>query len=378
MPALLTSPVTLRGLELRNRIVISPMCQYSATPDGYPTDWHMVQYGRFAVGGAGLVFVEATCVTAQGRGTPGDLGLWEDGHIAPLARIVDFVHSQGAAAGIQLGHAGRKAATRRPWHGGSPLDDGDRAERGEAPWPVIAPSPLAMTEGWQVPETMAHDAIERLKTDYADATRRALAAGFDAVELHAAHGYLIHEFLSPLANTRTDEYGGDREGRMRLPLEVAQIIRQIWPQDRPVFVRVSAVDHVDDGLQIEDTIAFARVLKALGVDVVDCSSGGIVGGATAGRVPRGPGFQVPYAEAVRRDAGIASMAVGLITTPQQAESILQEGRADLVAIGREALENPNWPLHARRALGEDGFDAWPDQHGWWLERRVASLKASQR
>lgn len=376
MTALLTAPIQLRGLTLRNRIVISPMCQYSATAEGYPTDWHLVQYGRFAVGGAGLVFVEATCVTPEGRGTPGDLGLWEDGQIAPLARIVDFLHAQGAAAAIQLGHAGRKGATRRPWHGGTPLDSTDIAERGEKQWPVAGPSPLAMSDGWQVPAALSLDDIAQLKNDYTDAARRALAAGFDVVELHAAHGYLIHEFLSPLANVRTDKYGGDRAGRMRLPLEIAQGLRQVWPQDRPVFVRVSAVDHVDEGLQIEDTIAFARALKAVGVDVVDCSSGGIVGGATAGRVPRGPGFQVPYAEAVRREAGIASMAVGMITTPEQAESILQEGRADLIAIGREALENPNWPLHARRVLDGADFGPWPEQHGWWLERRAASLRTS--
>lgn len=293
MNAMLTAPVQLRGLILRNRIVISPMCQYSATATGYPTDWHLVQYGRFAVGGAGLVFVEATCVTSEGRGTPGDLGLWEDGHIAPLGRIVDFVHAQGAAVAIQLGHAGRKGATRRPWHGGTPLDASDATERAETPWPVVGPSPVAMAEGWPVPEALSLGDIARLKTDYADAARRALAAGFDVVELHAAHGYLIHEFLSPLSNFRTDHYGGDQAGRMALPLEIAQILRDVWPQDRPVFVRVSAVDHVDEGLQIADTIAFARALKAVGVDVVDCSSGGIVGGATAGRVPRGPGFQFP-------------------------------------------------------------------------------------
>ncbi|GGE14347.1 2,4-dienoyl-CoA reductase [Gemmobacter megaterium] len=376
MAPLLTSPATLRGLTLRNRIVISPMCQYSATPDGYPTDWHLVQYGRFAVGGAGLVFVEATCITPEGRGTPGDLGLWEDGHIAPLARIVDFVKSQGAAAGIQLGHAGRKGATRRPWHGSTPLDANDLAERAEAQWTVIGPSAVAMADGWPVPQEMSLADIAQLKDDYASAARRALAAGFDVVELHAAHGYLIHEFLSPVSNIRTDAYGGDRAGRMRLPLEIAEILRDIWPDDRPVFVRVSAVDHMDEGIQLEDTIAFARALKEVGVDVIDCSSGGISGGATAARIPRGPGFQVPFAEAMRHEAGIASMAVGLITTPDLAETILQEGRADLIAIGREALENPNWPLHARRALGEDGFDQWPEQHGWWLERRVASLRAS--
>ena len=374
MAPLLTSPVALRGLTLRNRIVISPMCQYSATPDGCPTDWHLVQYGRFAVGGAGLVFVEATCVTPGGRGTPGDLGLWEDGHIAPLARIVEFLHGQGAAAGIQLGHAGRKGATRRPWHGSTPLDGADLTERAEVGWPLVAPSALPMAEGWPMPQELSLADIDQLKAEYAAAARRALAAGFDVVELHAAHGYLIHEFLSPISNTRTDAYGGDHAGRMRLPLEIAAILREIWPDDRPVFVRVSAVDHMDEGIQLEDTVAFARALQAVGVDVVDCSSGGISGGATVARIPRGPGFQVPFAHAVRQ-AGMASMAVGLITTPELAETILQDGRADLIAIGREALEDPNWPLHARRALGDDSFDHWPEQHGWWLERRVASLRA---
>lgn len=377
VPALLISPVTLRGLRLRNRIVISPMCQYSATPDGLATDWHLVQYGRFAVGGAGLVFVEATCVTPDGRGTPGDLGLWDDRQIAPLARITAFLRANGAASAIQLAHAGRKGATRRPWHGGTPLDGADAAERGETPWPLVAPSALAMAEGWPVPAALSVAELSQLTDAYVAAARRALAAGFDVLELHAAHGYLIHEFLSPLSNTRNDAWGGDRAGRMRLPLEIAQALRAVWPADRPLFVRVSAVDHVEDGITLEDTVAFARALAQVGVDVVDCSSGGILGGATAARVPRGPGFQVPYAAAVRHEAGIATMAVGLITEPAQAEAILQAGQADLIAIGREALENPNWPLHARRALGVPGFDCWPDQHGWWLERRAASLKTSE-
>lgn len=373
MPHLLTSPIALRGLTLRNRIVISPMCQYSAT-EGRANDWHMVQYGRFAVGGAGLVIVEATGVTAQGRGTHGDLGLWDDAQVAPLARICDFVKAQGAGIGLQLVHAGRKAAAQRPFHGGAPLPVTGVDARGETAWPTLAPSPVAIAEGWQVPGEMTLADLDAVRVAFADAARRAVAAGFDVLELHAAHGYLLHEFLSPLSNLRTDAYGGDAAGRMRFPLEVVSAVRAVWPEDRPLFVRVSAVDHIDGGLELADTVGFAHALKAAGVDVVDCSSGGILGAATAGRVPRGPGFQVPYAQAVRDEAGIATMAVGLITDPAQAEAILAAGQADLIAIGREALDNPNWPLHAHRVLEGDGFAHWPPQHGWWLERRAALLR----
>lgn len=366
MTHLLTSPISLRGLTLRNRIVISPMCQYSAR-DGLANDWHVVQYGRFAVGGAGLVMVEATGVTPEGRGTPGDLGLWQDGQIAPLARIVDFLHSQGAAAGLQLVHAGRKGSMQAPFHGGAPLTGGDA-------WPTLAPSALPLSGDQPAPLEMTPADIAAVIAAFADAARRALAAGFDVIELHAAHGYLMHQFLSPLSNHRTDAYGGTPEGRMRLPLEVARTLREIWPADRPVFVRVSALDHIDGGIELDDTVAFARALRAAGVDVVDCSSGGIAGPATAGRAPRGPGFQVPYASAVRNQAGIATMAVGMITSAEQAEAVLQDGHADLVAIAREALDNPNWPLHVRRDLGDEGFGHWPDQHGWWLARRAATMR----
>ena len=373
MTHLLTSPFALRGLALRNRMVISPMCQYSAI-EGRAEDWHMVQYGRFAVGGAGLIFVEATAVTRDGRGTPGDLGLWDDAQVAPLARIVDFVHSQGAAIGIQLVHAGRKGSMQRPFHGGKPLSDADVATRGEAPWPVLAPSALAMGPGLPVPVEMTPADLAAVAAGFVDAARRAAAAGFDALELHAAHGYLLHEFLSPLSNQRTDAYGGDAAGRMRFLLEVAAAVRAVWPEDRPLFVRVSAVDHVAGGLELDDTVVLARALKAVGVDVVDCSSGGILGAATTGLAPRGPGFQVPYAQAVREGAGIPTMAVGLITGAEQAEAILQSGAADLIAIGREALENPNWPLHARRTLEGEDYAPWPPQHGWWLARRAALLR----
>lgn len=370
----LFSPLALRKLQLKNRIAISPMCQYSAV-DGFVNDWHVVQYGRFAVGGAGLVTVEATAIAPEGRITPGDLGIWSDEHIPGLRRITSFIRAQGAASCLQLGHAGRKAATQRPWHGGAPLGDDDVAARSEEPWPVVAPSALPMAEGWPVPHALDEQEIRALRRSYQDAAVRAREAGFDAIELHCAHGYLLHQFLSPLSNRRTDRYGGDRAARMRLPLEIAADLRKLWPADRPVLVRISAVDNIEGGIELDDSIAFARELRSLGIDAVDCSSGGLVGGATVGRAPRALGFQVPYAEAVRREAGTATVAVGLILTPDQANDIIAEGRADLVAIGRAALDDPNWPLHAERALKGKSYAAWPPQHGWWLDKRAAILRA---
>ena len=372
---LLFRPLSLRGVPLRNRIVISPMCQYSAV-DGLASDWHLVHLGRFALGGAGTVFVEATAVHPRGRITHGDLGLWSDSQIPPLRRIARFLAEHGAVPAIQLAHAGRKASMQRPWHGNGPIDDADRA-RGEDAWPVVAPSALPMDEGWLVPRELSSAEMAALREAWRQAAVRALESGFEIVELHAAHGYLLHEFLSPLSNRRGDAYGGDRAGRMRFPLEVAETLRAVWPQDRPVFVRVSAVDGIEGGWTLEDTVAFARELKARGVDLVDCSSGGLAGSATAARVPRGPGFQVPFAARIRREAELMTMAVGLIVEPQQAEDILKTGQADLVAIGREALFDPNWPAHAELALGasRDPFASWPVQHGWWLERRERALRA---
>jgi len=373
MTAILLEPISLRGLRLRNRIVISPMCQYSAE-DGVANDWHMVQYGRFAVGGAGLVFVEATAVSPEGRITHGDLGLWSEAQVAPLARIAAFMKAQGAAAGIQIGHAGRKASIQRPWFGNGPLTAEDEA-RGDRPWKVVAPSALPMDEGWLMPEALSEEGIARIREAFLAAAERSLRAGFDAIEIHAAHGYLLHQFLSPLSNRRNDAWGGDRAGRMRLPLEIARGVRRIWPEDRPVFVRISVVDGAEGGLTVEDSIAFATALKAEGVDVVDCSSGGLMGSATAAKgPPRNYGFQVPFAERLRREAGIATMAVGLIVDPRQAEAILQAGQADLIAIGRQALENPNWPQHAAAVLaGGMRFGDWPKQHGWWLDLRARAL-----
>jgi 2,4-dienoyl-CoA reductase-like NADH-dependent reductase (Old Yellow Enzyme family) len=371
----LLTPLSLRGIRLRNRIVISPLCQYSAV-DGVVNDWHFAHLARFALGGAGAVFVEATAVRREGRITHGDVGLWSDEQIAPLRRIAEFLRAQGAVPAIQLAHAGRKASMQRPWHGNGPLDHTDRA-RGEVAWPVVAPSALPLEAGWLMPAALDVNDLANLREDWRRAALRALAAGFDIVEIHGAHGYLLHEFLSPLANRRNDAYGGDRAGRMRLPLEIAETVRAAWPKDRPVFFRVSAVDGIDGGLTIEDTVALARELKARDVDVIDCSSGGISGSATAARIARVPGFQLAFAEQIRREAGIGTMAVGLILTAAQAEAALQAGQADLIAIGREALYNPNWPLHAERALaGESAqFEHWPVQAGWWLERRERGLRA---
>ena len=381
---LLFTPLTLRGVTARNRIAISPMCQYSAV-DGVADDWHLVHLGKLAQGGAGIVFTEAISVEARGRITHGDLGIWSDAHVPPLRRIAGFLKQNGAVPAIQLGHAGRKASMQRPWYGNGPLDGTDRA-RGDEAWQIVAPSPLPIGEGWLVPAELSAADLAALRERWRDAAGRALAAGFEIVELHGAHGYLLHEFLSPLVNRRTDAYGGDRAGRMRFPLEIAETVRAVWPQDRPVFVRVSAIDGVEGGWTLDDTVAFARELKARGVDVVDCSSGGIAGSATASRTaaPRGPGFQAPFAERVRREAGIATMAVGLILDARQAEAILRAGQADIIAIGREALDDPNWPLHAARALlPEDAapaemFGSWPPQYGWWLERREPALRAIRK
>jgi len=368
-PALFHS-LTIKGVTTRNRIVISPMCQYSAH-DGHLEDWHLVHLGRFATGGAGIVFTEATAVQKSGRITHGCPGLWTDSQIAGHARVAQFALRNGAIPAIQLGHAGRKSGMQRPWFGNGPLDDNDFA-RGDMPWQPVGPSAVPVDKGWPMPIELTLGDLEILKKDYASAARRALAAGYKIAEIHGAHGYLIHSFLSPLSNKRTDAYGGDLAGRMRLALEVVDAVREVWPNELPLFFRTSAVDGDAEGWQLEDTVALAKELKVRGVDVVDCSSGGISGPATAGG-KRQPGFQVPYAERIRKEVGLATMAVGLITHPQQARSIIAEGRADLIAIGREALVDPAWPLHAATALGHDTeFDTWPEQYGWWLVRRQAT------
>ena len=373
---MLFDPITLRGMTARNRIVVSPMCQYSAE-DGHVTDWHLVHLGKFAQGGAGIVFVEATAVEQRGRITHGDTGIWQDSHVSGLERIGAFVKSQGAVPAIQLAHAGRKASMARPWYGNGPLTEADLA-RGDKPWHIVAPCDTAIGEEWIKPRPLDAKDLLELKAAYSDAALRAHRAGFEILELHAAHGYLLHTFLSPLSNLRKDQYGGPRENRMRFPVEVASAVRAVWPADKPLFVRVSSIDDVEGGWSIEDTVAFAKELKKAGVDVIDCSSGGILGSATAATrtlLPRVPGFQIPFAEQIRKEAGLMTMAVGLILTPQQAEEALQAGRADLIAVGREALYDPNWPLHAAAALGVDPeFARWPVQYGWWLTRRANLLK----
>jgi 2,4-dienoyl-CoA reductase-like NADH-dependent reductase (Old Yellow Enzyme family) len=373
---MLFDKIRLRDLEARNRIVVSPMCQYSAQ-DGHVTDWHLVHLGKFAQGGAGIVFVEATAVEARGRITHGDTGIWDDAHIPGLARIAAFIKSQGALPAMQLAHAGRKASMARPWYGNAPLTQADIA-RGDKPWGIVAPTETPIGDDWLKPRPLSKDDLAQVKLAFVAAAKRAQAAGFDVLEVHAAHGYLLHTFLSHLSNTRSDEYGGARENRMRFPLEVVRAVREAWPAEKPLFVRVSSIDDVEGGWSIEDTVAFARQLKALGVDVVDCSSGGILGSATAATkmlVPRVPGFQIPFSETVKREANIMTMAVGLILKPQMAEEALAAGHADLIAIGREALHDPNWPLHAAAALGADpDFARWPVQYGWWLTRRESLLK----
>jgi 2,4-dienoyl-CoA reductase-like NADH-dependent reductase (Old Yellow Enzyme family) len=373
---LLFQPIELRGVRAKNRIVVSPMCQYSAK-DGHVTDWHLVHLGKFAQGGAGIVFMEATAVEARGRITHGDTGIWDHGHIAGLARIAHFVKEQGAVPALQLAHAGRKASMARPWYGNGPLTPADLA-RGEKPWRIVAPSPRPLDDGWLTPEPMTARDLEQIIAAFGAAAHRAHVAGFEVLEVHAAHGYLLHSFLSPIANLRRDEYGGALEDRMRFPLEVIAAVRETWPSHKPLFVRISSIDDVEGGWSLDDTVELAQRLKQLGVDVIDCSSGGISGSATAATrtlVPRVPGFQLPFSERVRKEAGIAAMAVGLILTAQQAEEALAAGRADLIAIGREALYDPNWPHHAAQALGADlQMERWPVQYGWWLTRRETLLR----
>jgi 2,4-dienoyl-CoA reductase-like NADH-dependent reductase (Old Yellow Enzyme family) len=365
----LLTPFTVRDLTLKNRIVVSPMCQYSAI-DGVANDWHLVHLGRFALGGAALVFVEATGVEARGRISPGDMGLWNDEQARALARIVDFLKANGAAAGIQLAHAGRKGSTRRPWDGGAELSAEDAA-KGEAAWETLAPSAIPFADDYPTPKAMSTADMGEVIVAFREAARRAYDAGFDVVEVHAAHGYLLHEFLSPLSNHRTDAYGGDRKGRMRFPLEVIETVRAVWPMNKPLFLRVSSVDYTEGGLTIDDTIAFAKAAKALGVDVVDCSSGG----NTPAPPALFPGYQVQFAEAVRKEAGVATMAVGLILDAKLAEEIVAGGKADLIALARPALDDPNFAIHASAALtGTPDYALAPTPAKSGLDRLAQSLR----
>lgn len=357
----LFTPITLRGSTLRNRIVVSPMAQYSAV-DGFANDWHFAHFDRLAFGGAGLVFTEAVKVEARGMSSEGDLGLWSDEQVGGMRRIADLIRARGAVPGLQLNHSGRKGWRVRPWEGHSPRPDA--ASRG-----MIGPSPIALDDTWPTPIEMTPAMIGELIAAFVASAKRGADAGYEILELHAAHGYLLHQFLSPGANRRTDGFGGDAEKRMRFPLAVVEAVRAIWPKDRALFVRVSAVDEA--GLTIEDTVAFARKLKALGVDIIDCSSGGIARSPMVQSTAQQPGFQIPYADKIKREAGIATMAVGQIRTAKQAEAVLTEGCADLVAMGRELLLNPFWPTQAAAELGADKtYSLLPPQYAWWLERRA--------
>lgn len=373
----LFQPLQLRGLTLRNRVVISPMMQHAA-PGGIATDWLLAHLGKFALGGAGLVFTESTAVSPGGRIGKDDLGLWDDAQVAPLARVVDFIHAQGAAIGVQLGHAGRKAGSEPLWEGGGCLSP-QQMQQVDPRWRRTGPSAIAAGPGWSVPQAMGEGDIERVIRDFQDAARRAEHAGFDVVELHFGHGYLVTSFLSPLSNRREDAWGGDREGRMRLALRIAAAVRAVWPAHKPLFARLSCVDGAEGGWGLDDTVVLARALREAGVDVIDCSSGGLTEQTKALPVPRGLGFQVPFAHRVRREAGVMTQAVGMIVEAAQAEAILREGSADLVALGREALRNPYWPLHAREALCPDAeFRDWPLRHGVWLAKRQPGLEAARR
>lgn len=349
----LFTPLKLRDVQARNRIGVSPMCQYAAF-DGCAADWHLVHYGALAAGGAGIVLSEATAVVPEGRISPHDLGLWADIHVEGLARIAGFITGQGSVPGIQLAHAGRKACSRRPWEEGPTTVP---AEEGGWPGEVWAPSAVRFSDAYPVPRALDAGGIARVACAFRDAAERALAAGFRLVEIHAAHGYLLHEFLSPLSNRRDDAYGGGFENRTRLVLQVVDAVRERWPERFPLAVRISATDWAEGGWNVDESVELARALRVHGVDLVDTSSGGLV---THQEIPLAPGYQVPFASRIRRDAGIATAAVGLITDPTHAEAVVRDGHADVVLLGREMLRHPRWPLHAARALGVQG--PWPPQY----------------
>lgn len=358
----LFSPLNIREITFRNRIGVSPMCMYSSD-DGVANRWHHVHLGSRAVGGAALVFTEATAITAQGRISPQDLGIWKDEHVPALAETVRYITDNGAVAGMQLAHAGRKASTARPWDGGKPVGpekDG---------WtPIVAPSPLPFMEGYQTPAALDEAGIRAVVEAFGSAAKRALTAGFGVVEIHSAHGYLLHEFLSPISNQRTDRYGGSLENRTRIVREVVESVRRVWPERLPLFLRISSTDWVPEGGPVprslggggwtpDDSVELARMVKPLGVDVIDCSSGGTLPRTD---IPLGPGYQVPFAERIRREAGVATAAVGLITDPSQADQVIRNGQADFVVLARQLLRDPYWPLHAAQALGQKV--EWPVQY----------------
>ncbi len=372
---LLFQPIKIRDVTLKNRVVVAPMHQYAAVK-GYPTDWHLMNAGRFAAGGAGLVFIESTKVERRGCGTAGDMGLWDDSYTEHFRRLADFIRSQNSVPAIQLGHSGRKARRFRPWEGGAPLTEEGAIKAGVDDWDdweLVAPSAIGSSETEPIPRALSFGEIQKTIENWSEAARRANEAGFDVLEIHAAHGYLLHQFLSPKANLRTDEYGGSESKRMRLPLEIAEAVRANWPEDKPLFIRLSVED--DAGWGPDESVRFSKLVRAKGVDVIDCSSGGMRGSPVLSAGPVGYGYQVPYAEKIRKETDLMSMAVGLIVHAEQAEEILQSGRADLIAIAREFLHNPNWALDAALKLGvEDAFKVTPPAYDYWLEKRSSSVK----
>jgi len=367
---MLFTPMQLRDVTLKNRVVVAPMHQYAAVK-GYPTDWHLMNIGRYATGGAGLVFVESTKVERRGCGTVGDLGIWEDGMIPHHRRLADFIRMHGAVPGIQIGHSGRRARRFRPWEGGRPLVRSPEITDWDD-WELVAPSALPGGREDPNPRALSRDEVRAMVESWGRAAARVDAAGYDVLEIHAAHGYLIHQFLSPYANKRDDEYGGSEANRMRFAVEVTEAVRANWPEGKPLFIRFSVED--DAGWDADQTVRLTRILKTKGVDVVDCSSGGMLGRPVDGGTPISYGYQVPYAEKLRCEADIATMAVGLIVHADQAEAILQEGRADLIALAREVLYNPNWPMDAARKLGVDeNFTSMPPAYAYWLDKRASAL-----
>ncbi len=347
----LFTPLKIKNTEFKNRIMVSPMCEYSSI-DGFANDWHLVHLGGFAVGGAALIITEATAVSPEGRISPGDLGIWKDEHIEKLKQINDFIHQQGSLSAVQLAHAGRKASHNLPWKGGAQI----RSNAVEG-WKTLGPSALPFLENEESPEAIDKAGIEKVKADFKDAAARALKAGFDVIEIHAAHGYLIHEFYSPLSNQRSDEYGGGFENRIRILLEIIEAVKETWPADKPLFVRISATDWTEGGWTAEESVKLSKVLKGIGVDFIDCSTGGNVASA---KIPLKPGYQVEFAEKIRREVEILTGAVGLITSPEQADEIVRTGEADAVLLAREFLRDPHFPLRAAHVLGVD--IKWPLQY----------------
>ena len=371
MAPLLFTPLTIRDVTLKNRIVVAPMHQYAAER-GFVTDWHLMNAGRYAAGGAGMMMVESTKVERRGCGTVGDTGLWDDAFVPGMKRIADFIRAQDCVAAIQLGHSGRKARRFRPWEGGAPLVPSPEIVDWDD-WELVAPSALNSPETDPMPRALTRAEIPQVIQHWVDAARRANEAGFDVLEIHGAHGYLIHQFLSPFSNVRNDEYGGSELNRMRFCIEIVEAIRAIWPQGKPLMLRLSVED--DSGWGPEQSVALARIVGPKGVDVIDCSSGGMRGAPVTSHGPITYGYQVPYAETLKKESGVMSMAVGLIVHADQAEAILQEGRADLVALARELLYNPNWPMDAARKLGvENAFRLVPPAQAYWLGKRASSVK----